>query len=51
MAKERMLDYQRQGIFLLIAVALIWAPIPWIPGDTIGALIVLILGIYDVVFA
>ncbi|MBD3247357.1 hypothetical protein GF378_01930 [Candidatus Pacearchaeota archaeon] len=51
MSGQKLLDYQRQGIFLLIAAALIWAPIPYIPGETIGALIVLILGIYNIVLA
>ena len=44
------LDYHQQGILLLIASALIWAPIPVIPGNTLGALIVVLLGIYNLVF-
>jgi hypothetical protein len=44
---KQFLNNQQQGILLLIAAALIWAPIPLIPGDTIGALIVVILGIFN----
>lgn len=36
-----------QGLILLIAAVLIWAPIPIIPGETIGALAVLALGLYN----
>ena len=50
MPNNQFLDYHQQGIFLLIAAALIWAPLPWIPGQTIGALIVVILGIYNLLF-
>ena len=45
---KSVISNQAQGIILLIAVALIWAPLPsFIPGNTIGALAVLILGIYN----
>ena len=44
---KQFLTPRQQGILLLIAAVLIWAPIPWIPGDTIGALIVVILGILN----
>ncbi len=46
---SKFLNYHNQGIFLLIAAALIWAPIPFIPGDAIGTLIILILGIYNLI--
>jgi len=47
MAKS-IISNQAQGIILLIAVALIWAPLPnWLPWQTLGALAVLVLGIYN----
>lgn len=49
MAKD-FLNYHQQGILLLVAAALIWAPIPWIAGGTLGALIVVLLGIYNLIF-
>jgi hypothetical protein len=45
---KSMLSNQQQGVILLIAVALIWAPLPnWLPWQTLGALAVLLLGIYN----
>lgn len=45
---KAILSNQQQGIILLIAAVLIWAPLPsWLPWDTLGALAVLILGIYN----
>jgi len=45
---KTILTNQVQGIILLIAVALIWAPLPnWLPWNTLGALAVLVLGIYN----
>ena len=42
------LNNQQQGIILLIAAAIMWAPLPnWLPWQTIGALAVLLLGIYN----
>ncbi len=47
MAKS-IISNQQQGIILLIALVLIWAPLPnWLPWGTIGALAVLVLGIYN----
>lgn len=43
------LNYNQQGIFLLVALALIWAPIPYIPAREIGSLIILLLGIYNLI--
>ena len=41
---------QTQGIIMLVAAVLIWAPLPnLLPWDTLAALALLILGIYNLV--
>jgi hypothetical protein len=49
MAKRKtILSNQQQGIILLIAVALICAPLPsWLPWEKFGTLIVLLMAIYN----
>ena len=47
-----MIKNQTQGIILLIVAVIIWAPLPAIlPWDTLAALTLLILGIYNLLKA
>jgi hypothetical protein len=46
------LNKKQQGIILLVAAILIWAPLPGIlPWETLAAFIALILGIYNLASA
>jgi hypothetical protein len=51
MAKKFTKD-QWLGLVLILAALLIWVPLPWIPAkEGIGALIVIIIGLYKLIFS